>query len=69
MPDNKKITVYDISVWRSHYELNEEVNRLIDEGYQPYGQPFARGDCICQAMVKYAEGLSTRRVDNGRFLG
>ena len=41
-------------------ELDQEVNRLINDAYQPYGNPYvveklagiSNPFCICQAMVK-----------------
>ncbi len=41
-------------VQRSHSQvLTEEVQRLIDRGWQPYGEPFPAGGNVVQAVVLY----------------
>lgn len=50
------ITKYQILEF-DQTRLTTEVNSLILKGWQPYGQPFVRGNgtsWVCQAMVKYA---------------
>lgn len=40
-------------------QLDEEVNSLIEEGFQPFGSPYTAagkdGFRVCQAMVKLGE--------------
>ena len=40
-------------------QLDEEVNSLIKEGFQPFGSPYTAvgkdGFRVCQAMVKFGE--------------
>lgn len=39
---------------RTHSQaLTEDVQKLIDRGWQPYGQPFAAGGTVVQAIVLY----------------
>jgi hypothetical protein len=57
-----KIAEYKTAFGPLLADLDEGVNKLIKEGYQPYGSPYATRvldsdvqdpRCICQAMVKY----------------
>jgi hypothetical protein len=50
----------------SHEALQDEVNRLIGEGYQPLGQPFFGEDSIYQALVRYSERPWEQQSDRDR---
>lgn len=52
-PDYVMIAVEDEGV------LQDAVNEILEEGYTLYGQPFAAGSKICQALVL---GRSTWRL-------
>jgi hypothetical protein len=45
-------------------DLDETVNKLLADGFQPYGSPYvteSAGEFLaCQAMVKEARGKSSR---------
>ena len=49
----KKITEVFYTVASSCTNLAENVNELIDNGWQPKGTPFPRGTYIVQMIVKY----------------
>lgn len=56
----KKIIDYEIIATSSFVGVNEIVNRMIDEGWQPYGIPWdmRMGPEVyfsAQAMVKYKD--------------
>jgi hypothetical protein len=69
-----KVTEYKIAIGSAAPEFEEEVNRLIREGFQPYGTPFfstweiqgmADTHGFFQAMVKHelsAEAVQTERA-------
>lgn len=50
-----KIKHYYITNERQLSFLQQNVNLLIKEGYQPYGYVFHDGDMLCQCMVKYED--------------
>jgi hypothetical protein len=56
-----KIIEYSTARATNSTELDITINRMIKEGFQPYGNPYPAdspkdyGFRVCQAMVKYAE--------------
>lgn len=50
---NNKIIDY-IVIKRTPPALTREINYQIQNGWQPFGSPFAVQNYICQAMVKYS---------------
>jgi hypothetical protein len=52
----QEIAVYRTVRTPGFTQLDEEVNALISEGFQPYGNPYSAqgkdGFRVCQAMVK-----------------
>lgn len=53
----KKIVEYRMLSEYTANTLTMRVNHWIEQGFQPYGQPFYADDnkLFCQAMVKYRE--------------
>lgn len=51
--NQRKILAYKMIEETSVKFLNEEAHSLSCNGYEPYGQPFLRNGCFCQAFVKY----------------
>lgn len=56
------IDSYILCTKTNDLELNQTVRGLLQEGYQPFGEPFSTQDVelpfYCQAMVKYRETAS-----------
>jgi Domain of unknown function (DUF1737) len=52
---------------RELWRLDKEVNNLIAEGYQPYGDPFTTPDGVRQAMIKQQNELPAEAVGNPGF--
>jgi len=56
----EKVTEYEIAWGRGHskpehVELSENVRKMMEKGWQPYGSPYAGGEGMYQAMVKFAQ--------------
>lgn len=51
----KKIVEYKMLSEYTANTLTMRVNSWIEQGFQPYGQPFYADKLFCQAMVKYRE--------------
>jgi hypothetical protein len=47
------IEKYQLLASYEAYNLSDLVEAWIEKGYQPYGQPFEKGNMVCQAVVKY----------------
>ena len=54
----KKIIAYKMVKFSNAQELEETVNKLIQEGWQPQGGASIANEIMdhCQAMVKYENG-------------
>ena len=52
---------------RELWRLDKEVNNLIAEGYQPYGDPFTTPDGVRQAMIKQQNELPAEALGNPGF--
>ena len=52
-----KIQDYILCSRATKLEFNQEIRYLLDEGFQPFGEPFSLPDIqlslYCQAMVRY----------------
>lgn len=54
----KKIIEYIMLHGETGTILAGAINRGIDDGFQPYGNPFEQAGLIHQAMVKYGDDAS-----------
>lgn len=50
----KVVSIRDFGETPSHIQLEQRVQQLIEEGWQPLGIPFFGEENMYQAMVKYA---------------
>ena len=48
-----RIVEYKTAVAEDGEGLDREVNKMIAQGYQLYGSPYASGKVMAQAMVKH----------------
>lgn len=66
---DRKIVRYDVVACYDWGEVAVDVNKLLKDGWQPYGAPFVSGTSLCQAVVQYEdeqEGRSEKEA-NGHF--
>lgn len=50
-----RIDEYEMVIDVSADDIGKQIDAMICEGWQPYGNPFACESYFCQAMVKYED--------------
>lgn len=58
-----KIEFYQTASGESPAKLDLDINQHISDGWQPYGNPYANGNLLYQAMVLDAEATEKMKTE------